>query len=95
VPINTASVVSHKNSSACKCPGSSRPCMSRCAVTADERQAQWRFLHAQAIRNIAHTLVPGSGKVFFRDYAENDLAAARLHKVPGASCKYLHAPRRN
>jgi hypothetical protein len=93
--MNTASVVSHKNSSACKCLCSSKPCMSRCAVTAHERQAQWRFLHAQVIRNIAHTLVPGSGKVFFRDYAENDLAAARLHKVPGASCKLFHALCRN
>lgn len=36
----------------------------------------------QAIRNIARTLAPGSGKVFFRDYAQHDLAAARLHKVP-------------
>lgn len=35
----------------------------------------------QAIRNIARTLVPGSGRIFFRDYAEGDLAEARLHKV--------------
>ncbi len=35
----------------------------------------------QAIRTIARTLLPGSGRIYFRDYAEGDLAAARLHKV--------------
>lgn len=48
----------------------------------------------QAIRNIARTLVPGSGRIFFRDYAQGDLAEARLHKVgrtrrlePSAYCR--------
>lgn len=35
----------------------------------------------QAIRTIARTLLPGSGRLYLRDYAEGDLAAARLHKV--------------
>jgi hypothetical protein len=32
----------------------------------------------QALANIAATLVPGSGRVLFRDYAEGDLAQLRL-----------------
>lgn len=32
----------------------------------------------QAIRNVAQTLRPGTGKVLFRDYAEGDLAHGRL-----------------
>ena len=34
--------------------------------------------HMQAVRNLARTCKPGSGKVLVRDYAEGDLAEARL-----------------
>lgn len=35
----------------------------------------------QAVRNMAQALRKGTGKVLFRDYAENDLAHGRLGDV--------------